>query len=220
MKTPERWSRIRDLAAEYGATLPDTPDNRSLSDFLAERRASDPDHFPDLSLAVVKLMGSGEYVVKQPGVEVSGHFGLGIRDYAHSTAPNRRFPDMVVQRLVKAELQNAPAPYSIEELQTIASHCNDREKAARKVERKMRKVVAAAVMQRRVGESFDAIVTGASDKGTYARILRPPVDGRIVHGERETEVGDKVRVRLLSANPKNGFIDFSVEHAERSKHQR
>lgn len=212
VKTPERWSRIRDLAAEYGTTLPDTPDNRSLSDFLAERRAADPDHFPDLSLAVVKLMGSGEYVVKQPGVEVSGHFGLGIRDYAHSTAPNRRFPDMVVQRLVKAKLDNEPAPYSMEELEAIAAHCNDREKAARKVERKMRKIVAASVMQKRVGESFDAIVTGATDKGTFARILRPPVDGRIVRGERETEVGDKVRVRLLSANPKNGFIDFSVEH--------
>jgi exoribonuclease-2 len=220
VKTPERWSRIRDLAAEYGTKLPETPDNPSLSAFLAERRASDPDHFPDLSLAIVKLMGSGEYVVKQPGVEVSGHFGLGVRDYAHSTAPNRRFPDMVVQRLVKAKLLDTPTPYSIDELETIAAHCNDREKAARKVERKMRKIVAAAVMQRRVGESFDAIVTGATDKGTFARILRPPVDGRIVHGESQTQVGDKVRVRLLSANPKNGFIDFSVEHASGTRHQR
>ncbi|MEP7214458.1 MAG: RNB domain-containing ribonuclease [Acidobacteriota bacterium] len=212
VKTPERWSRIRDLAADYGTHLPDTPDNRSLSDFLAERRAADPDHFPDLSLAIVKLMGSGEYVVKQPGVEVSGHFGLGIRDYAHSTAPNRRYPDLVVQRLVKAKLEELPVPYTVAELEQVAADCNDREKAARKVERKMRKIVAASVMQSRVGESFDAIVTGATDKGTFARILRPPVDGRIVRGERETQVGDKVRVRLIGANPKNGFIDFSVEH--------
>ncbi|HMJ08777.1 MAG TPA: RNB domain-containing ribonuclease, partial [Pyrinomonadaceae bacterium] len=210
VKTPERWGRVRELAAEYGASLPEKPDSRSLSDFLEQRRAADPDHFPDLSLAIIKMIGSGEYVVKIPGIESEGHFGLGLRDYAHSTAPNRRFPDLVVQRLVKAKLANDTQPYSADELEQIAEHCNDREKAARKVERKMRKIVAATVMQRRVGESFDAIVTGASDKGTYARILRPPVDGRIVQGERSVQVGDKVRVRLLGANPRNGFIDFAA----------
>jgi len=211
VKTPERWSRIRDLAKEYDADLPIEPNTRALSDFLVKRRAADPDHFPDLSLSIVKMIGSGEYVVKNPGVDSDGHFGLAVRDYAHSTAPNRRFPDLVVQRLVKAKLEGQPQPYSAEELENIARNCNERERSARKVERKMRKIVAATVMQRRVGESFDAIVTGAATKGTYARILRPPVDGRIVRGEERLDVGDKIRVRLLSANPRNGFIDFAAE---------
>lgn len=211
VKTPERWGRIRETANEYGVDLPMEPDTRALSDFLDQQRAKDPDHFPDLSLAIVKMIGSGEYVVKLPGAGAEGHFGLAVRDYAHSTAPNRRFPDLVVQRLVKAKLANDPPSYSIEDLERIAAHCNERERAARKVERKMRKIVAATVMQRRIGESFDAIVTGSSDKGTYARILRPPVDGRIVRGQERVAVGEKVRVRLLSANPRNGFIDFSTD---------
>ena len=210
VKTPERWNRVQDLAREYGAELPEKPDTLALSDFLEQRRNADPDHFPDLSLSIIKMIGSGEYVVKHPGVISEGHFGLGLRDYAHSTAPNRRFPDLVVQRLVKAELENQAAPYTPEELERIADNCNERERAARKVERKMRKIVAATVMQRRVGESFDAIVTGATPKGTFARILRPPVDGRIVHGDERLDVGEKVRVRLLSANSNNGFIDFSA----------
>lgn len=210
VKTPERWSRIREFAAQYGTDLPETPDSRSLSAFLAERKAAAPQQFPDLSLSVVKLIGSGEYVVKQPGVDSGGHFGLALRDYAHSTAPNRRFADLVVQRLVKAKLSGAPSPYSVVELEEIAAVCNNRESAARKVERKMRKIVAAVVMERRVGQIFDAIVTGASGKGTFARILRPPVDGRIVRGESSVEVGDKIQVRLLAANSQNGFIDFEV----------
>lgn len=211
VKTPERWAGIRKIAAEYGSDLPELPNARSLAEFLDAWRAEDADHFPDLSLAIVKLIGSGEYVVKKANVVAVGHFGLAIRDYAHSTAPNRRYPDLVVQRLVKAVLANEPPPYSDDELENIAERCNQMERAARKVERKMRKIVAASVMQRRVGETFDAIVTGASDKGTYARILRPPVDGRIVRGERAIDVGDKIRVRLLSANPYNGFIDFAVQ---------
>ena len=210
VKTPLRWDGIRKIAAEFGTDLPDVPNSRPLADFLDARRAADPIHFPDLSLSIIKLIGSGEYVVKKAGVEGEGHFGLAVRDYAHSTAPNRRFPDLVVQRLVKAALAGAPPPYSDDELEQIAQRCNEMEKAARKVERKMRKIVAASVMQRRVGESFDAIVTGISDKGTYARILRPPVDGRIVRGERNVELGEKVRVRLLAANPYNGFIDFAA----------
>jgi len=211
VKTPERWAGIRKIAAEYGSDLPELPHARSLAEFLDARRAEDADHFPDLSLAIVKLIGSGEYVVKKANVVAVSHFGLAIRDYAHSTAPNRRYPDLVVQRLVKAVLANEPPPYSDDELENIAERCNQMERAARKVERKMRKIVAASVMQRRVGETFDAIVTGASDKGTYARILKPPVDGRIVRGERAVDVGDKIRVRLLSANPYNGFIDFAVK---------
>jgi exoribonuclease-2 len=210
VKTPERWEKIRELAAEYGDRLPERPDAIELSAFLAKRHAADPEHFPDLSLSIVKLIGAGEYVVKRPGVDSDGHFGLAVRDYAHSTAPNRRYSDIVVQRLVKSALHKSPRPYSDDELEEIAQRCNDQERAARKVERKMRKVVAAAVMQKRVGQSFDAIVTGKTKSGTFARILRPPVDGRVVRGENRVDVGDKVRVQLISADPRNGFIDFSV----------
>ncbi|MGI8813151.1 MAG: RNB domain-containing ribonuclease [Pyrinomonadaceae bacterium] len=210
VKTPLRWEGIRKIADEFGTSLPAIPNARPLADFLDARRAADPVHFPDLSLSIIKMIGSGEYIVKRAGVEGEGHFGLAVRDYAHSTAPNRRFPDLVVQRLVKAALAGAPPPYADDELERITQRCNDMEKAARKVERKMRKIVAASVMQRRVGESFDAIVTGVSDKGTYARILRPPVDGRIVRGERSVELGETIRVRLLGADPYNGFIDFAA----------
>lgn len=211
VKTPERWDGIRKIAAEFGETLPQRPDARALSQFLAKRRAADPARFPDLSLSIIKLIGSGEYVVKRPGEASEGHFGLATRDYSHSTAPNRRYSDLVVQRLVKAVLAGYPLPYTVEELGTIANRCNERERAARKVERKMRKIVAATVMRRYVGATYDAVVTGKTPKGTFARILRPPVDGRIVRGERRVDVGDKVRVRLLSANPQNGFIDFGVD---------
>lgn len=211
VKTPERWGSIQKIAAEFGTRLPDTPDVQSLSKFLAERRAADPVHFPDLSLSIIKLIGSGEYVVKRPGEDPGGHFGLAVRDYAHSTAPNRRYPDLIVQRLVKAVIVGTPPPYSAEELEAIAQHCNDRERAARKVERKMRKIVAATVMRKHVGQSYQAIVTGKTPKGTFARILRPPVDGRIVRGEEKVDVGEKIGVRLLSADPRNGFIDFAAE---------
>jgi VacB/RNase II family 3'-5' exoribonuclease len=209
VKTPYRWDGIRDVAAKLGTDLPEQPDSHALSEFLSAQRKADPIHFPDLSLSIIKLLGSGEYVVKKPGMESDGHFGLALRDYAHSTAPNRRYPDLVVQRMVKAVLNGEPTPYNEEELNAIAEHCNEQERAARKVERKMRKIVAASVMRSRVGENFDAIVTGVTPSGTFARILRPPVDGRIVRGEENLRVGQKVDVKLLSANPQNGFIDFA-----------
>lgn len=210
VRTPERWDGIVRIAAEYGEQLPALPDQPALASFLAKRRAADPDHFPDLSLSIVKLIGSGEYVVQRDGEDAGGHFGLAVSDYAHSTAPNRRYTDIVVQRLVKAVIENSPPQYTPEELDAIAEHANLQEKAARKVERKMRKIVAASVMQRHIGEQFDAIVTGDTSAGVFARILRPPVDGRVVRGEHDVNVGDKVRVRLLSANPNNGFIDFAI----------
>jgi exoribonuclease-2 len=210
VKTPERWDGIVRIAAEYGDNLPSEPDQPALAAFLEKRRTADPDHFPDLSLSIIKLIGSGEYVVERPGEDTGGHFGLAVRDYAHSTAPNRRFTDIVVQRLVKAVISNQPSPYTADELEVIATHCNEQERAARKVERKMRKVVAATVMQRHVGEDFDAIVTGITPSGTFARILRPPVDGRIEQGEHGLNVGQKVNVKLLSADPRSGFIDFAA----------
>jgi exoribonuclease-2 len=210
VRTPERWEGIVRIAAEFGEQLPAQPDQPALAVFLEKRRAADPDHFPDLSLSIIKLIGSGEYVIERPGEDTGGHFGLAVRDYAHSTAPNRRFTDIVVQRLVKAVISDQPSPYTADELEAIATHCNDQERAARKVERKMRKIVAATVMQRHIGENFDAIVTGVTPSGTFARILRPPVDGRIEQGERGLNVGEKVNVRLLSADPRNGFIDFAA----------
>ena len=213
VRDPARWSGIVRVAAEYGVTLPPEPDQPALAAFLEQRRAADPEHFPDLSLSIVKLIGSGEYVVERPGEDSGGHFGLAVRDYAHSTAPNRRYADIVLQRLVKAVLDRRPSPYTPDELDAIALHCNEQEKAARKVERKMRKVVAAMVMRKHVGEKFDAIVTGITPSGTFARILRPPVDGRIEQGEFGLEVGEKVRVKLLSADPSTGFIDLAARRS-------
>lgn len=212
VKVPQRWGGIVSIAAEYGEELPAQPDQPALAAFLEKRRTIDPDHFPDLSLSIIKLIGSGEYVVERPGEDSGGHFGLAVRDYAHSTAPNRRFTDIVVQRLVKAVISGSSPPYTADELEEIAAHCNAQEKAARKVERKMRKIVAATVMRRHTGESFEAIVTGDNTAGVFARTLRPPVDGRIVRGEKNVSVGEKVSVRLLSADPESGFIDFAVDH--------
>ena len=212
VKTPLHWDGICEIAEKLGTALPEQPDARALGEFLIEQRQKDPVHFPDLSLSIIKLIGSGEYVVQRPGEDGEGHFGLGVRDYAHSTAPNRRYSDIVVQRLVKSALAGQPPPYSADDLEAIAQHCNEQERAERKVERKMRKIVAATVMKRHVGENFDAIVTGITDHGTFARILRPPVDGRIVQGEHGLRLGQKVDVRLLSANPSNGFIDFAAKH--------
>ncbi|MEP6820072.1 MAG: RNB domain-containing ribonuclease [bacterium] len=209
VRTPKYWSRIVELAAELGEQLPATPDSRSLADFLARRKVADPLHFPDLSLAVVKSLGPGEYAVQLPGEQGEGHFGLAVQDYTHSTAPNRRFADLVTQRLVKAALQGKPVPYSVEELEKIAEHCTERDAAARKVERKMRKVASAVLLRDKIGEEFNAIVTGVSEKGTFARVVSPPVDGRVMRGERGLRVGDKVRVRLLSVEPERGFIDFA-----------
>lgn len=209
VRTPKYWSRIVEIAAELGEKLPAKPDSRSLAEFLARRKKADPLHFPDLSLAVVKSLGPGEYTVQVPGEDGEGHFGLAVQDYTHSTAPNRRYADVVTQRLVKAALTNRPSPYNVGELKRIAEQCTDREDAARKVERKMRKVAAAVLLKDRIGEEFEAIVTGATEKGTFARLLMPPVDGRVMRGERGLRVGDKVKVRLLSADPERGFIDFA-----------
>jgi VacB/RNase II family 3'-5' exoribonuclease len=209
VRTPRYWSRIVEIAAELGEKLPETPDSRALAEFLATRKKADPVHFPDLSLAVVKSLGPGEYAAQLPGEEGEGHFGLAVQDYTHSTAPNRRFADLVTQRLVKAALESKPVPYSIEELRQIAAHCTERDAAARKVERKMRKVAAAVLLRDRIGEEFKAIVTGVSDKGTFARTIAPPVDGRVMRGERGLRVGEKVTVRLIEVDPKRGFIDFA-----------
>jgi exoribonuclease-2 len=212
VRTPAHWDRIVELADELGEKLPGQPDSRALARLLERRKKADPDHYPDLSLSIVKLLGPGDYTVQTASsLEEEGHFGLAVNDYTHSTAPNRRFADLVTQRAVKATLQNAPPPYADTELNAIADHCTEREGAARKVERKMRKVAAALMLQNRIGEVFPAIVTGVSDKGTFARTLRPPVDGRIVRGEGGLRVGDKTRVQLLSTEPERGYIDFSRE---------
>ena len=208
---PERWSAIVKIAAEHGAALPSEPDRPALANFLETQRRAEPESFPDLSLSIIKLIGGGRYVVERPGEDAGGHFGLAVNDYAHSTAPNRRYTDLVIQRLVKSIISGGPPAYTGEQLDAIAENANDREKAARKVERKMRKIVAAAVMKKHVGERYNAIVTGVNDAGTFARILRPPVDGRIVRGENGLSVGERVEIRLISANTSNGFIDFSLD---------
>jgi VacB/RNase II family 3'-5' exoribonuclease len=209
VRTPKRWDGIQIIAAKFGVKLPDAPDPRALSDFLAQRKTADSEHFPDLSLSIVKLLGPGEYIVEAPGTEHEGHFGLAVHDYTHSTAPNRRFADLVTQRLLKATAAGGSAPYSQADLTTIAAHCTEREDAARKVERLMRKVAAACLLNSRIGEVFDGIVTGASPKGTYVRLLKLPAEGRVVHGAQGMNVGDKVRVKLVSVEVAKGFIDFA-----------
>lgn len=209
VQTPKRWDRIVALAAECGGHLPDTPDSKALNDFLLARKAVDPDHFADLSLAVIKLMGPGEYALEKPGDTSQNHFGLAAQDYTHSTAPNRRFADLVTQRLVKAVLAGAPAPYSDDELAAIANACTQRADAARKVERVMGKRIAAVAMSRRIGEEFDAMVTGVTPHGTFVRVLRPMVEGLLTRNERGVDVGDHVRVKLLDTDPQRGYIDFA-----------
>lgn len=209
VRAPKRWDRIVELAATFGFVLPGTPDSGKLSEFLDSRREADPDRFQDLSLSVVKLIGPGEYALQRADEPDTGHFGLAVEDYAHSTAPNRRYPDLITQRLLKAACAKRPTPYSDEELIQIAQHCTDRENGARKVERTMRKVAAAIMLSNRIGDEFDAIVTGASDKGVFARLIRPPAEGRVVTHERGLDVGDKIRVRLVDTEPTRGFIDFA-----------
>jgi exoribonuclease-2 len=211
VRTPERWDRIVALAASFGETLSPTPDAASLEAFLAKRHDADPDHFPDLSVSVVKLIGPGEYALHLPGSADVGHFGLATHDYTHSTAPNRRFADLVTQRLLKAVLAGQPSPYPGAELARIAQHCTEREDAARRVERLVRKEAAAVSMAPHVGETFDAIVTGVTPKGTFARVLAPPVEGRVMQGEHGLDVGDRVRLVLLSTNPMRGFVDFAAK---------
>lgn len=208
VRNPERWPQIVALAKRWGTTLPPEPNGRALATFLRQRRRADPQGFADLSLAVVKLLGSSEYVVIRPGTKHSGHFGLAVQEYTHSTAPNRRYVDLVIQRLLKAVMSRQPAPYTAEQLEAIAQHCKQQERAARKVERQMRKAVAVQWLSGQIGTIFDAIVTGASQKGVYARLLAPPAEGRIVRGEAELAVGDRVRVRLISTDAARGFIDF------------
>jgi exoribonuclease-2 len=208
VRSPERWQRIVDVAKELGEHLPPEPDSKALSDFLAKRRKADPDRFPDLSLVIVKLMGAGEYVVERPGESAVGHFGLAVKDYTHSTAPNRRFPDLITQRLLKAALAGSPTPYAEGELQDLAVHCTGQEDNADKVERQVRKSAAALLLEKRVGDQFDAIVTGVSDKGTWVRVFDPPVEGKLVHGFENLEVGKKLRVKLIMTDVERGFIDF------------
>ena len=209
VRSPERWDRLEALAAEYGVRLPPEPDSRALADFLASRRAADPLRFPDLSLSVIKLLGAGEYVVDRPHQEGEGHFGLAVKDYTHSTAPNRRFPDLVTQRLLKAALSGGPAPYPADELDRVAAHCTDMEDEAHKVERLTKKAAAALLLESGIGHEFDGIVTGASAKGTWVRIFRPPVEGKLLHGVEGLDVGNRVRVRLIHTDARRGFIDFA-----------
>ncbi len=208
VKSPERWSRIVDLASRYGEKLPAAPDSGALNNFLQKRKAADPIHYPDLSLSVMKLMGPGEYVLFKPGDAEQGHFGLAAHDYTHSTAPNRRFADLVTQRLIKALSTGQPAPYSDDELTQIAQNCTLKEDAARKVERNMEKRVAAVAFHNRVGQSFKAVVTGVTSNGTFVRVLNPPVEGRVMRGEAGLDVGDQVTVTLIGTDPERGFIDF------------
>ena len=209
VRAPEQWPLIVKTAESFGDHLPDEPDPRALSDFMARRREADPAGYSELSLSILKMLGPGDYMVEAPGLDQPGHFGLAVHDYTHSTAPNRRFPDLVTQRCLKSLAANAPAPYTREELEAIAERCNLMESAARKVERQLRKSAAAILLSDRVGQTFDAIVTGVKDRGTFARLLNPPVSGRIMRGEQGLEVGDRVRVRLLSTDPERGFIDFA-----------
>lgn len=209
LREPERWSRIVELAKGLGETLPGAPDARALSAFLVKRQQAAPARFPDLSLSVVKLLGAGEYVLKQPGQKAEGHFGLAVDDYTHATAPNRRFPDVLGQRLVKAALAGRPAPYKDDELRTLAAHCTAQEGNAAKVERQIAKSAAALLLESRVGQQFDAMVTGASDKGTWVRIRQPLAEGRLIKGFQGLDVGDTVRVQLTHTDVQRGFIDFA-----------
>jgi exoribonuclease-2 len=209
VKTPERWDRIVQLAADSGVKLPADPDSKALNEFLIKRKAADPDHFADLSLAVIKLIGPGEYVLERPGEPAPGHFGLAVQDYTHSTAPNRRFPDIVTQRLIKATLAGQSNPYSDDELTAIAANCTEKGDAARKVEREMSKRIAAVALQHRIGAIFDAIVTGVTPKGTFVRVLQPRVDGLLAQGQQGVDVGDKFRVKLIRTDVQRGFIDFA-----------
>jgi VacB/RNase II family 3'-5' exoribonuclease len=211
---PKRCERIVALAAESGERLPMQPDAVALDAFLTHRRETDPVRFPDISLSVVKLLGSGEYAAKLPGQPAEGHFGLAVRDYSHSTAPNRRFPDLVTQRLLKAALAGQPSPYANDELEVLARHCTDQEDNAAKVERQVAKSAAAMLLAPRIGARFDAIVTGASDKGIWVRITGPTTEGRVVRGFEGLDVGDRVRVQLVHTDVARGFIDFAAVRAK------
>ena len=208
VRVPKRWDRIVEVAAALGDKLPARPDARALAEFLLRRRTADPLRFPDLSLTIVKLLGRGEYVVDRPGEAPPGHFGLAVEDYTHSTAPNRRYADLITQRLVKAALAGRASPYSAEELDAIAARCTEKENDAQKAERLVRKMAAASLLAAHVGETYDAIVTGDTAHGVYVRLLKPPVEGRVVRNEEGLDVGDRTRVKLLATDVGRGFIDF------------
>lgn len=208
VKAPERWPRIVDLAAQYGEKLPPDPDAAALNAFLVSRKQADPIHYADISLAVLKLMGPGEYVLQRPTDDPQGHFGLAAHDYTHSTAPNRRFADVVTQRLLKAQNAGAASPYSEPELESIARNCTLKEDAARKVQRDMNKRMAAVALQNRIGQTYSGVITGVTPKGVFVRVFDPPVEGRLMRGEHGLDVGDRVHVTLLSTDPQRGFIDF------------
>jgi exoribonuclease-2 len=209
VRTPDHWDGIVRLAAAQGEKLPAEPDSKALNNFLLKRKAADPDHFADLSLAVIKLVGPGEYVLERPGEPAQGHFGLAVQDYTHSTAPNRRFADVVTQRLIKALLDGKSGPYSDNDLAAIASNCTEKGDAARKVEREMSKRLAAIAMSHRVGETFDAIITGVTPKGTFVRVMQPHMEGLLAQGAQGLQVGDKLRAKLVRTDVQHGFIDFA-----------
>jgi ribonuclease R len=209
VRIPKRWDRIVEIAAEHKFRLPEEPDSKALEEFLVSEKAAHPIRFPDLSLAVIKLLGSGEYIAEIPDGDVPGHFGLAVKDYGHSTAPNRRYPDLLTQRLLKAAMEGKPAaPYNKDDLDVLAAHCTEAEDAATKVERQVEKSAAALLLESRVGERFDSIVTGASEKGTWVRLLSIPVEGKLVNGFEGLDVGEQVRVQLIDTNVEQGYIDF------------
>lgn len=207
VRTPKRWDRIVELAREHGGSLPPQPDAAALERFLASARDADPLRFPDLSLSVIKLMGPGEYIVERPGQDAPGHFGLAVHDYTHSTAPNRRFPDLITQRLLKAAIAGGSPPYGADELDGLAADCTEKEDAAKKVERQVQKSAAAMLLESRLGEQFDALVTGAADKGTWVRLLNPPVEARLVQGFEGMDVGHRLRVQLINTDVERGYVD-------------
>ena len=217
VRTPKRWERIVLIAREHNFRLTESPDSKALEEFLITQKAKDPLRFPDLSLAVIKLLGPGEYVAESPDGELEGHFGLAVKDYGHSTAPNRRYPDLLTQRLIKAALEDKPTPYSKNELDILAAHCTKAEDAANKVERQVQKSAAALLLESRIGEKFDSIVTGASQKGTWVRLLTVPVEGKLVYGFENVDVGDRIQVQLSSVDVEKGFIDFHSIGSSKAK---
>ncbi|WP_373498748.1 RNB domain-containing ribonuclease [Desulfococcus sp.] len=208
VRSPKRWGRIVEIAAQHNSQLPPEPDSRALASFLAAQKTADPLRFPELSLSVIKLLGPGEYVVEFPEETAPGHFGLAVKDYTHSTAPNRRFPDLTTQRILKAALAGSPDPYSRDELVELARHCTEKENDANKVERLVAKSAAAMLLSSRIGDQFDAMCTGAADKGTWVRIFHPPVEGRLLHGAEGVDVGNRIRVQLIHTDVEKGYIDF------------
>jgi len=208
VRTPKRWDRIVGIASEHSFVLPEKPDSKALDEFLLSAKSADPLRFTDLCLSVIKLLGAGEYVVELPGGDSAGHFGLAVKDYTHSTAPNRRYPDLITQRLLKAAMAESPAPYTADELEVLAKHCTEKEDAAKKVERQVEKSAAALVLESRINQVFDAVVTGASAKGTWVRLLHPPVEGKVISGFEGLDVGHKCRVQLIHTDVEHGYIDF------------